>query len=263
MLRKVVPGLIFVLIAGAACASVLTSQTTFVANGSQAGNLDVHSEAVFTFTNVTSSTGILTVTLTNLLANPDSLAQNITDFSFKLLDSSGISIAPTCTTNCLTSASATAGTVTVGAGGTPAYAPGAANPNWGVMVNSATFYLNGMSSLHSAANSIIGPGGVSGNYSNANSTIAGASSPFVYSTATWTFTLSNLPANFSIGNVNFSFNSSPGDNFSCSADPTQCAASSPAPAPFTPETASAPEPVSFLLAGSGLIGLFFLRRHRG
>jgi hypothetical protein len=261
MLRKIVPGLTFLLIAGTACASVLTSQTTFVANGSQAGNPDVHSEAVFTFTNVTPTTGILSVTLTNLLANPASLAQNITDFSFELMDSNHIGIGPSCATNCLNSASATAGTVAVGANGTPTYAKGPVDPKWGVMMNSGTFYLNGISSLHSAANSIIGPGGSSGKYSG-NGSIVGNPNPFVYSTATWTFTLSNLPTNFSIGNVNFSFNSGFGDNFSCNADLAHCAAPAPATAgPFTPDTV--PEPISFVLAGSGLIGMFFLRRRRG
>jgi len=260
MLRKLVPGLTFLIMAGAASASVLTSQTTFVANGSQGGNPDVYSEAVFTFTNVTPSTGILTVTLTNLLVNPDSLAQNITDFSFKLLDANGIAIGPTCATNCLTSANAGDGTVTVGANGTPSYGRGAVDPKWAVMLNSATFYLNGMSPLHSAANSIIGPAGSGGNYSNANGSIAGYGNPFVYSTATWTFTLSNLPANFTIGHVNFAFNSGPGDTFSCDADSKHCAGGSSSGAPFSLD--AVPEPVPFLLSGSGLIGLFILRRRR-
>jgi PEP-CTERM motif len=257
MLRKIAPGLTFLLVTGAVSASVLTSQTTFVANGSQGGNLPVNSEAVFTFTNVTPTTGILTVTLTNLLANPASLAQNITDFSFQLLDSSGITLGPNCASNCLTSATATAGTVTVGANGAGTYASGNVNPNWGVTLNAATFYLNGVTSLHSAAYSIIGPGGSGGNYTNANSSIAGYRNPFVYSTATWTFTLSGLPANFSIGNVNFAFNSGPGDSFSCDADPKHCAAGTTVSS-FALQ--AVPEPMSFLLAGSGLIAFFFLRR---
>src|SRR5579871_66660 len=106
MLSKIVPGLAFLLLASTASASVLTSQTTFVANGTQGANPNVHSEAVFTFTNVTPTTGILTVTLTNLLANPASAAQNITDFSFDLVGGNGAGIVPVCTAACLTSASA-------------------------------------------------------------------------------------------------------------------------------------------------------------
>jgi hypothetical protein len=258
LLSKIVQGLTFLVIASSASASVLTSQTTFVANGTQGGNPDVNSEAVFTFTNVTPTTGILTVTLTNLLANPTSVAQNITDFSFDLVGGNGVAIVPSCATTCLTSASAPDGTVTLGSGA-PTYAPTPIDPKWAVMLSSGMFYLNGTGLIHSAAHSIIGPGDSSGNYTNAGGSLTGARSPFVYSTATFTFTLSNLPANFTIGQVNFAFNSSAGDNFSCDADIAHCA-----PGSVLQDAASvaAPEPVSFLLVGGGLLGIFSLRRRR-
>jgi hypothetical protein len=259
MLYKIAPGLMFWLMTGMASASVLTSQANFYANGSQGGSPQVQSTAAFAFTNVTPTTGILTVTLTNLLADPTSVAQDITDFNFKLVDGNGVAIAPTCASNCLTSASATAGTVTFGTGGTPTYSSGATDPHWAVSLNASTFYLNGQSPLHSSVYAIMGPGG-SGGYRNANTSITGSYSPFIYSTATWTFTLSNLPANFSVAGVNFSYNSGYVNNFSCDADPAHCGGGS--VGQNTADPIVSPEPVSFLLAGSGLMGLILLRRWR-
>jgi hypothetical protein len=132
-------------------------------------------------------------------------------------------------------------------------------------VSNSTFYLNGVTSLHSATDAIIGPGGSSGSYSAANTGITGSHNPFVYQTATWTFSLSGLPANFSVGSINFSYNTGPGDNFSCNSDAAHCIAP-PLQVKGPPQTTQSdpvsgvPEPVSFLLAGTGLLGLFFLRR---
>ena len=100
MLRKIVPAMALLLFAGTA------SATTFTASGT-AGGQTIDAQAVFTFNNLTPD--VMTVTLTNLLPNPTSVGQNITDFDFQLLNSLGQTITPTCTTNCLTSASATKG----------------------------------------------------------------------------------------------------------------------------------------------------------
>jgi hypothetical protein len=249
LLRKILPAMALLLFAGTA------SATTFTASGT-AGGQTIDAQAVFTFNNLTPD--VMTVTLTNLLPNPKDVGQNITDFDFQLLNSLGQTITPTCTTNCLTSASATSGLVSIGSGGTPVFpSPNpAVDPGWAVSLTSGTFLLNGLGGTHNPRYSIIGPPGSGGTYSNANGSLTnGSHDPFINQTATWTFTFASLPVGVTVGHVVFSFNTSSGDNFSCDTDPNGCGGGG--------GGQSTPEPLSFVLAGSGLIGIYFIRRRRG
>lgn len=252
MLRKIAPAVAVLFLTGTASASNITSQTTFIASGTSSSGDQINAEAVFSFNNISNT---LTVTLTNLLPNPGSVAQNITDFSFSLLGSNGTPLTMVCSVTCVSGASAsgsaTMGTVTVASGGAPTYSTTAVNPGWAVGVTGATFLMNGLGGSNTPAYSIIGPPGAGGTYSNAGGSIAGNGphNPFVYTTATWTFALSTLPATFSIGDVVFSFNTTAGDTYSC--------ASSGCTSMITPE------PWTFVLAGTGLIGIFFIRRRTG
>lgn len=260
MLRKILPALALLLVAGTSSATNITSQTTFIADGTAMGS-SVDVEAQFSFNN---ATNVLTVTLTNLIGNPTSVAQNITDFSFDLI-SDGSAIHPTCTTDCLTSANAPLGTVTVGSGGTPTYSTTPVDPKWGVSLNNTTgtFLLNGVAGMFTT-DSIIGSAGSKGVYSNANTSIAGNTlhNPFVYTSATWTFSLSGagLPSSFSIGNVVFSFNTTAGDTYSCNV--SGCGSGSTVGGGGGIGQVSTPEPLTFVLAGTGLIGIYFIRRRR-
>jgi hypothetical protein len=254
MLRRVLPPLLFVLVAGTASATI--SPQTFDASGPSSSGDQIHASAQFTFNNLT-----LTLVLTNLLPNPSSVAQNITDFSFQLLNSQGQNIVPGCTatvgaTDCLTGQSLTS-LVTVNSNHTYSANPcigDACRPGWAFTLTSGVFLLNGLGGTHNPAYSIIGPPG-GPTYSNAGGSIAGNGphNPFINQTATWTFNIPGLsPGPITVGHVIFSFGTMSGDIFSC--DNSGCGGGGGGQA--------APEPVTLLLTGSGLIGLYFIRRRR-
>jgi hypothetical protein len=241
MLRKVLPPLVFLLVAGTASATI--SPQTFEANGNSSAGDPIHASAQFSFNNLT-----LTLVLTNLFPNPGSVGQNITDFSFQL------NIVPTCTTNCLDSATA-AQTVTVASQTSKTVSNVAVDPKWAVSLSSSTFLLDGLAGANNPAYSIIGPPDGSGNYSAAGGSIAGNGphNPFIYQTATWIFHIPNLtPGPITVSHVIFSFGTAGGDTFSC--DDSGCGGGGGGQA--------VPEPVTLLLTGTGLIGLYFIRRHR-
>jgi hypothetical protein len=246
MLRKVLPPLVFLLVAGTASATI--SPQTFEANGLSSNGDPIHASAQFSFNNLT-----LTLVLTNLLPNPGSVAQNITDFSFQLLNSLGQNIDASCSGSCLTGATA-AQTVTVAAGGGKTVSNVPVDPKWAYTLTSGVYLLNGLGGANSPAYSIIGPPDGSGNYSAAGGSIAGNGphNPFIYQTATWTFTIPGLsPGPITVGHVVFSFNTTAGDIFSC--DASGCGGGG---------GQATPEPVTLLLTGSGLIGMYFIRRRR-
>jgi hypothetical protein len=96
---------------------------------------------------------------------------------------------------------------------------------------------------------IIGPP-TAGVYSSANGSIAGnsAHNPFFEQTATFTITNAAITTNTSISGVVFSFGTTAGDNYGGTCAPGACG------------SPTIPEPITSGLVGSGLIGLFFLRR---
>jgi PEP-CTERM motif len=258
LLRKIAPALVFLLVAGTASATLQTSSFTFLADGlNTPGNEPVKAQADFTFNNLT-----LTVTLTNLLANPSNITQSITDFDFQLLDSLGHNIIAGCNatagvTNCLTGATAPS-TVTIASGGGFSVTNTAVNPNWAFTLNSGVFLLNRLA--NGPAMSIIGPPapGVGGTYSAAGGSIAGngAHNPFINQTATWTFTIPNLVTNGPVtpAHIVFSFGTA-GDQFFC-ITPADCGGGGGGQGHPTPE------PLTFALVGGGLIGMYFIRRRR-
>ena len=247
---KIVPALALLLVAGVASATDITSSYTFEASGTNTGGATVDAKAQLTldFTNFT-----LTLTLTNLLSNPNSVGQNITDFDFQLL-SSGQTINPGGTAaNCLTSAVAPS-TVSVAKGGGYTVHNTPVDPQWAFSLNSGVFTLDGLAGGHNPAYSIIGPPG-GATYSNAKGSIAGNGphNPFINQTATWTFNIPNLATGVTPGHVVFSFNTTSGDLFSCDSDPMHCESVPPS---------SVPEPSALVLIGSGLIGIGFLRKRQ-
>lgn len=146
----------------------------------------------------TTGSGTLTVTLTDLLANPKDVAQLISDITFGFnttIPSSGTS---------LTSATGTG--VTVGDDG----ATGAGT------VSSTAWQLSG---FHLTAlgggqpkGLIIGPAGTGGVYGNANGSIAGNSphNPFYNQTATFTLSVPNLTSDTVVNSAIFSFGTTGG-----------------------------------------------------
>ena len=236
------------LCAGIASATVTTS--SFVANGTSTGGDAVDAQAVFSFNNMNDE---LTVTLTNLLANPTSVAQNITDFDFQIQTNSKTALA--CNSNCLMSATTLMGTVTVNTGGSVAHG-GNVNPAWAVTGGTGGFVMNGLGGTSNPALSIIGPPG-SGGYTNANGSLTnGSHNPMINQSAKWTFLLAGLTNGTMLTavptHVVFSFGTTVGDLFSCDSSSNDCGGSG----------QSTPEPWTFVLAGTGLVGIYFIRRRK-
>src|SRR5207244_1112449 len=122
-------------------------------------------------------------------------------------------------------------------------------------LTNGVFLLNGLGGANNPAYSIIGaPGGTT--YSAAGGSVAGNGphNPFLNQTATWTFSIPNLVSGVTPGHIVFSFNTSAGNLFSCDSDVAGCEGGG--------GSHATPEPLSFVLVGSGLIGLYFVRRRR-
>ena len=249
MLGKIAPALVVLLLAGSVSATTITGSFTFDASGNNTMGNPISAEAVFTmFSNNT-----MTLQLTNKFANPTDVAQNITDFSFQLVNSLGQNITPGCTTATCKTGATFPSTVTVikpgftiGAGG---------DPGWAFSLDSGTgvFLLNGLGGSHNPAFSIIGPPGGAG-YTNANGSLTnGAHNPFINGNATWTFAIPGIAATgVHPAHIVFSFGTTAGDLFTCD-DNGGCGGG---------PGQSVPEPLSFALVGGGLIGMYFIRRRR-
>jgi hypothetical protein len=238
MQRQIARAVLVLIFAGIASATVTTS--TFTASGSSGGD----GQAVFTFNNMTD---ILTVTLTNLLPNPSSSAQNITGLDFQIQSNEGTLA---CNSNCLAFAIPLMGTVTINSGGSYAVNPNYVNPGWAVTHGTGGFVMNGTS-----AYAIVGAPG-NGGYTNANSTLV--HNPMINQSAEWMFLLAGLPnvAGLTVTptHVVFSFGPSGTNLFSCDSSANACFGAAP--------VIGTPEPWSFLLAGTGLIGIYFIRRRK-
>ena len=235
-MRKVALGCLLL-----AAASVASAATTYViANGTSSGGNTISAEAAFTF-----STNLLTLTLTNTLANPTTVGQNISDFEFTLASLSGaVTLTPytgsSTNTKVPTEVFVTGPNFTTQNNGGLGYDPG-----WAFSYSAGTFALNGLAgSASGPAFTIIGPPGAGG-YTNAGGSIAGNGphNPFIYQTATWVFNISNpTGATLAITNVNFSFGTTAGNDYTCGSPGQVCVA---------------PEPGSWLMLGTGLMALLF------
>jgi hypothetical protein len=227
-------GLPLLAFAMAAHASTITYSTSITAkNGS--GD-PVSATAIFT-----TGLGTLDITLTDTLANPTSVGQLISDLGFVL--SNGASVG--------TLASSSGTQLTVNSNGTVSLGS-TGSTGWGM---SANFLLGSQYGLQLSAlgfsgpaGLIIGPPGPGGTYSNANSSIAGNGphNPFLNQSATFHITgLSGVTSATTVTNVAFSFGTTPGDDV---------------PGGGGGGSGTVPEPVSMVLTGSGLVGLYFIRR---
>lgn len=194
--------------------------------------------AIATEADFVTSTNTVTVTLKNLLVNPKTVAQNISDLFFKLSDTS-------LTSGSLSSSSAQL--VTVAADGTPTLGS-TVSTGWGLDTfnNTLGFHLNDLG-FAGPAHTIIGAPDSSGIYSNAKGSIAGNGphNPFLNQSATFTVTIAGVTSATKVTGATFSFNTVAGDN-------------------VTGKIQSVPEPASIALSGIGIggLGLVHLARRR-
>jgi len=220
-----------------ASAATITFST---APGSSVAGGSVSASATFTTTG-----GLLTITLTDLLANPTDAGQLVSDVDFSLSDAlSGT-----------TTFGSSASQITINGDGTTTAGP-TASTGWafgGLAGGGFTICVicpvgSGLSTS-GPAREIIGPGP----YTNANGSIAGNGphNPFLNQFATFTVANSAITANTTVSNVVFSFGTVPGVNVPGTSDGGGGGGS------------AVPEPTSTVLLGSGLAGmLFFLKRRQ-
>jgi len=213
--------------AAAAYADVFSFMTP---TGSSTGGGPVNAAAT-----VVTGTGTVTITLSDLLANPTDVAQLISDFDIVLSNGA--------TTGTLASQSGQL--VDIAANGTATLVSG--NPT-GWQLNSAVAGGIQISALGGGAPAdlIIGPGGLGGVYTAANGSIAGNGphNPFIDQTGTFVLDVAGVTGTTQITSATFSFGTTAGVDI-----------------PGTPTT-PVPEPTSVMLLVSTLGVMFVgLRKH--
>jgi hypothetical protein len=182
---------------GAARASVITYETPA---GSQISTLPVDATATFT-----TSANQITLVLDNLIVNPTSVAQNISDLLFSV--SSGQttgSIDPT-----------SSGTLrTLGSNGTYSDSTWTAPGHWALRTSGGAISLNDLTGGQ-PRQTIIGSANASNRYSNANGSLTGSThNPFLFGPVTFVLDVQGVTAASTITSATFSFNTEAGSTIS-------------------------------------------------
>lgn len=166
--------------------------------------------------------GTLSITLTDLQANPTDVAQLISDLSFVL--SNGATSG--------TIVSSAGQEVTIATNGTPTLGAVVAT-GWGLNSTATGLQLDALGVFTSPTHLIIGPPDGTGIYSNANGSIAGNGphNPFLNGSATFLLDIAGVTADTTISSATFSFGTTEGADL----------------VPGTTGTTSVPEPGSLAL----------------
>jgi hypothetical protein len=224
---------------GPAAAPIHAGSITFI---TPTGSKSAAGEPVDVDAVLTTSSGVLQITVTNLEANPKDVADLVSDVQFTIATGS-------LTGSTLHSSSGQE--ITVHSGGT--FTLGSTVPTGWVYSTSSTTSgeLDVLTGTGHAgpAHLIIGAPGTGGTYSNANSSIAGNGphNPFLNQSATFEIDGTNITADTIITSVTFSFGTTEGaDNITA--------------VPFS----SVPEPSGLVLSvlGIGLVGSVVYRSRR-
>ncbi len=193
--------------------------------------------------------GQVTITLTDTVSNPGSVASNLSAFMFGL-DNNGTAL--------------NVGSLSSGAGvertvaGDGSYIDGSSvAAGWVFSLSSGTYALDVLSGGGAGpAHTIIGTPDGSNVYSNANSSIAGNGphNPFLTS-GTFVITITGVNSNTTVDFANFQFGTTDGSGIIDGSCTTDCGTIPPQ---------SIPEPTSLLLGGTGFaaLGLVGWRRRR-
>jgi hypothetical protein len=209
-------------------------QTFITPSGSTAGGQAVDASVTFSL-----GSGTLDVTLKNLEANPTSVIQNLSDFSFIL---SGV------TGGSLTGASSPAFRTVAGDGSfTDAAGPttptGPTGVGWVFSTSGSTYTLSVLAAGGAGpAHTLIGPPGSGGTYSGANGSIAGNTphNPFLDQSITFVFSIPGVTASTAILDPTFSFGTTAGVDV--------------VGGPIAP----APEPPTIFLILSGMLAMLIM-----
>ena len=227
-------GLLFLLAAlPAAQASLITFSTP---TGSTAGGGAVNATATFT-----TSANQLVITLTNLLADPGNVGQNLSDLAFNLSITNPGSSA-------LTSSSVLA-LRTIASDGSYVDSNAGSSTGWALSsTGGGGVLLNVLGTPVGPAHTIVGPPNGSNLYASANDSIAhtgGPHNPFIDQSATFTLSMVGVTSDTTVTAATFSFGTTAGDNV-------------PGTSRVPPN--SIPEPASLLLMGGGVVLLGSIRR---
>ena len=192
---------------------------------------------------ITTAAGMITLSLTNLEANPTDVAQNLSDFEFTLSD--GMATGATFAAGAVDSAQQ----ITVNHGGTATLGSSlttAAAIDWALSTPTTAEIMldklpNGPSQL------IIGPSASGGLYSNANGSIAGNGphNAFLDQTVTWVIDDPNVTADSTVTAATFSFGTTEGADL--------------VPGTLVPGS-PVPEPSFYGAVAAGLAGLLIAAR---
>jgi hypothetical protein len=223
------------LLSSIAAHGTTVNSTWSTASGATGADGPVAATVTFSLSSCIIGSCSLNIAITNLEANPTAAGQLISDLSFVLANGSTKLTSPGSLSNTISNGSG--GSVTVLDSSFNATTTTTLPTTWQFGSSGSGFLLNDLTG-GSPANMIIGPGP----YTNANPSITGHS-PSLAGTVLFTITgFSGLKSTTLISDVEFSFGTGP-DSFSPGELPT-------------------PEPVSFVLAATGLIGIYFFRRRR-